>query len=341
MIALSPRMRLRRRILRATFRLPAAVRARLLGPPPRNDRGDRLDPDIQWLLALERRFGPGISRGSVDSARARARTSAALVEGPRRPVDHIEDITVAGRPARAYHPGGRDLPVLLYLHGGGWVVGDLDTHGPLCRRLAVDTGHVVVALHYRRAPEHPFPAGLDDTVAALRELRTTATRVGGTPDHVVVGGDSAGGNLAAAACLVLRDAGEPLPRGQLLIYPATDLGKQTASHAHLAEGFLLERADIDWYEAQYGCTDADEVRVSVLRAPSHAGLPPAIVTTAGFDPLRDEGEAYADALRRDGVEVVELREPHLVHAYTSLDEVVPAADAAVARIADALRAWVR
>jgi acetyl esterase len=337
-LTLGPADRLRRGLLFTSLRVPVSVRLRLTGPPPINDRGQPLDPGTWWVLWLETRFAPGLARGEPEASRRHTRASAALVERDPRPLASVEDLRVAGLPARRYHPGGGPRRLLLYLHGGGWAVGDLDTHDALCRRLAAEVGLVVVSLDYRLAPEHPFPAAVDDGVAALREVQERAGALGGRTDGVLIGGDSAGGNLSAVACQRLRDGGEPLPLGQLLIYPATDLRRAFPSHRTLAHGYFLQKEDMDWFLDQYAAEPLDPA-ASPLLASSLAGLPPAIVTTAGFDPLRDEGEAYARELAHAGVPVVHLHEPGLVHGYVSMETVVPEADAALGRIVDALKAW--
>jgi acetyl esterase len=311
-----------RAALRTALRAPAPLRRRLVGEPPRNDRGVALDRDVHLMLRLEERVFGGLARGEPAAARASMRRAIEIAAS--RPLRcAVRDARVAGVPVRVYGDAG---PPFVYLHGGGWVQGDLDTHDALCRRIAVEAGRVVTSVGYRLAPEHPFPAGLEDVVAVLRAL-----------PGAEVGGDSAGGNLAAAACLVLRDAGDPLPARQVLIYPALDQRRVAPSHRLFARGFLLTAADMDWFQGHYRFGDPLDPRASPLLAPDLRGLPPAVVATAGFDPLRDEGEAYAAALRVAGVPVVHLDEAALVHGYANMDGAVRAADAAVARLVAAIR----
>jgi acetyl esterase/lipase len=284
------------------------------------------------LVHLENRVFGGITRGGPAAARARMRRSVPIVASRPDVALQVADTVADGVPVRIYRPA-HARAVLVYLHGGGWVQGDRDTHDALCRRLAA-ADRVVVSADYRLAPEHPFPAAVDDTVTVLRWARANVATLGS--DRIEVGGDSAGGNLAAVACIVLRDAGLDLPSLQLLIYPGLDQRRLAASHATFAEGFLLTAADIDWFQGHYAAP-VDDVRASPLLADLH-GLPPAIVTTAGFDPLRDEGEAYVAKLRAAGVPVTHLEEASLVHGYANMDGALPAADRAVARIVEALRA---
>ena len=328
--------RVQRRVLRATLRLPRRVRARIAGAPPVNDRGTVLDPETHWVAWLDARLGMAMVHSSVRSAREGMVRAVQVVESAPAEVRSCDDPSVGGVPARRYVPFVQHPPVLVYLHGGGWACGDLRTHDRLCRRLCAEAGYLVISVDYRLAPEHPYPAGRDGCVAALRDVLGRAEELGGDPDRVVVGGDSAGGNIAALACLALRNAGGPLPAHQLLIYPATDLRRLTESYRLFAEGFLLTGAQIDWYLAQYRA-EPEDPGASPLLATSHAGLPPATVVTAGFDPLRDEGEAYVATLEEAGVPVTHLHAADLVHGFANMDGAVPAADRMVGRIVHALR----
>lgn len=335
-----------RSLLRALLALPPALARLRYGDPPRNERGTVLDRDTHVLVWTENhvpaRFGGGgITRATPDHARASMRRSVAIVASRPRAELRVHGARVPGGPAvRVYRPLGDPRPVLVYLHGGGWVQGDLDTHDVLCRRLAAEADRAVVSVDYRLAPEHPYPAGLDDVVRTLRWVRTAD--LGGptlaAAGRVEVGGDSAGGNLAAAACIALRDAGDVLPELQVLVYPGLDQTRSLPSHREFARGFLLTAADIDWFQAHYAVSNLRDPLASPLLAPDLRGLPPAVVTTAGFDPLRDEGEAYVARLREAGVPVVHLDEATLVHGYACMDGVLPEADAAVSRLAAAIRA---
>jgi acetyl esterase/lipase len=245
-----------------------------------------------------------------------------LVDGPSEPV-----------PVRVYTPVEDRGRVVTYLHGGGWVVGDLDTHDPVCRRVANSVGATVVAVDYRLAPEHPHPAPLDDAMAALA---WTAGRYPGRP-HVVAG-DSAGASLAAGAALRARDENGPALAAQLLVYPATDPRMGMPSIRENGEGLFLTRADIAWFYDQYLPTPAGRAEhvVDLLRAPELAGLPPAVVATAEFDPLRDEGDAYAERLRSAAVTVRHVPGPGLIHGYFAFLGVVPEADERSRDVLDAL-----
>ena len=234
---------------------------------------------------------------------------------------------------REYRPSKEEkLPALVYFHGGGWTIGDLDTHDTLCRQLAAGARCAVYSVDYRLAPEHAFPAAVDDCFAAVKW-------VANQHPVVAVGGDSAGGNLAAVVSLLARDAGAPRIAFQLLIYPATDQRCTTPSHARNGEGFLLTRQAIEYFRRNYLPQERDwsDWRASPLLAKSHAGLPPARVITAGYDPLLDEGRAYADKLKAAGV-AVEYREyADMVHGFVLFGGVVDAANAAVADCCAALR----
>lgn len=322
---MSPVLRL---LLRAALALPAPLAKRGGGPPPTNDRGVALDADTWRMVWLNTRLFGGITKATPRAARAAmARSLAIVASRPTHPLDIRDDRVPNGPAVRVYRPAS-PCAVLVYLHGGGWVQGDRDTHDGLCRRLAGEAGRLVVSVDYRLAPEHPFPAAVHDAVAAVRWARALGARI-------EVGGDSAGGNLAAAACIALRDAGEELPALQLLLYPGLDQTRALPSHRTFATGFLLTAHDIDWFQAHYAAPPLDPL-ASPLLAASHAGLPPAIVTTAGFDPLRDEGEAYVARLRAAGISAVHLDESALVHGYAQMDGALPAADRAVRRIVAAL-----
>jgi acetyl esterase len=209
------------------------------------------------------------------------------------------------------------VPAIVYLHGGGWVVGDLDTHDGSCRLLAHESECVVVAVDYRLAPEHPFPAAIDDAVAAYRWVHHHAAELGTEPGRVGVMGDSAGGNLAAVVAQVTRDTDVPAPTAQCLVYPATDALLREASHELFGEGFFLTRAGIEWYRSKYlpDPTDWDSPLASPIEAPDLSGLCPALVVTAGFDPLRDEGRRYAERLEQAGVPVRYRCYDDMVHGF--------------------------
>jgi acetyl esterase len=250
----------------------------------------------------------------------------------------------AGCRARLYRPTPGASALVLYLHGGGWVIGDLDTHDRACRRLASAAGVAVLALDYRRAPEHPWPAAVDDAVAALRWIASGPPALEPAPTAVAIAGDSAGGTVATLACVRLRDEGfRALPRTQALIYANTDLADSGGSVREKGHGFGLDAADIAWFSAQW-VPDASlrsDPRVSPLHAPDLSGLPAAIVVTCEHDPLRDQGEAYARRLQEAGVAVTLRREPGMVHNFMLWDTISPACAAAGDRVAADLKAALR
>ncbi|MGA8745795.1 MAG: alpha/beta hydrolase [Solirubrobacterales bacterium] len=340
--------RLEHRIVRAACRLPPGVQRLMFGSPPTLD-GQILATDIHVLLRLADLAGSrSLTAGGGDPERIRAerRIEARITAGPATPMARVERLELPGPAgklaARLYVPFGlgSDPPALLvYFHGGGWVIGDLDTHDGVCRFLAAHGGVMVLSAGYRLAPEHPFPAAIEDARAAFEWAAAHATELGADPLRIGVGGDSAGANMATVICHLTRDRGGPKPAMQLLIYPATDALSEHPSRRHFANGFLLTAADMDWFQRCYLPDPADEVdpRASVLRARDFSNLPPAYVLTAGFDPLRDEGEAYAARMREAGVRVALRRHPGLIHSFANLTAVCRTARAAMLEAAGALR----
>jgi acetyl esterase len=257
---------------------------------------------------------------------------------PDVPLASLEDRTIPGPdgelPVRISTPpdAGDPPAVVVYLHGGGWVVGDLDTHDRTTQRLAEATGAVVVSVDYRLAPEHTFPCAAEDAHAAVTWAADTYT-----PSHLAVAGDSAGGNLAAVASLMARDRGGPTIDHQLLVYPVTDHSMATESYALNGTDYFLTRTKMAWFWDQYlGDQDRSHPYASPLHADDLSGLPPATVVTAELDPLRDEGEAYADALRAAGVPTESMRADGLFHGFFGLDELLedarPAWEFSVSRL---------
>ena len=277
--------------------------------------------------------------------RQQLRTMVGLMDEPAPALARIEDIRIPGPagdiPARVYATQASSVPrpALAYFHGGGWVQGDLETHHGLCARLALHANAVVVAIDYRLAPEHKFPAAVDDCLAAYRWLRTHGRDVGADTTRVGVGGDSAGGNLSAVVSQLAASAGVPVPTCQALIYPAVDFSLDTESHRELVDGHIIPRDRIEWYGQQYLRTEADkaDLRASPLRATTLAGQPPAMIVTAGFDPLRDEGRAYGEVLRRAGVDVVYREFPGQIHAFVSLTKAIPQGMTCTLEVAEYLR----
>lgn len=346
MPALTLRQRLEFRAARWLPLLSPRTQVRLSGRPPVQIDGQTLEPELQLVLSLiERQGRPPYEQLSLAGARAEMRAGAMVGGGPPVPVAEVRDLTVDGAegPLRARHyvppePGGPH-PLILFFHGGGFVLGDLDSHDAPCRLLCRSAGAHVVSVDYRLAPEHRFPAAVEDGGAALRWAFEEAQRLGADPRRVAVAGDSAGGNIAAVVSHDAARAGERLPALQILIYPATDIAARTRSHDLFDQGFLLIREDMDWFGDQYaGEADKADPRLSIVRAADLAGLPPALVVTAGFDPLRDEGEAYAARLAEAGVAVTMRRHPGLIHGFINMTGVSLTSRDALAELGGTARA---
>src|SRR5579859_4270051 len=286
---------------------------------------------------------PLSEQGAVEARRLQSLRAASLA-GELEQVAHIEDGSLPGPGGqisfRLYSPApDRTLPVLLYMHGGGWVVGDLDTHDSVCRALARRAECVVLALDYRLAPENPFPAAVEDAWAGLSWLRDHATDVGADGGRIAVGGDSSGGNLSAVLAQRSRDRGGPRLSAQVLIYPVTDCDFDTRSYREAATGYGLTRDSMLWYWNQYLPDEAKRVSpdASPLRATDLSGLPPALIITCKLDPLASEGAAYAEALRSAGVRVEHIHEPDMIHGYIRMAGVVSRARKSWDEIAKFLR----
>lgn len=314
------------RATQALMNLPLPLVRRINGEPVVID-GQALDPYVQLMLASADRI-PGVSgigESSEDIATRRAQNVAAARLGmPRATRVHTVDRDIPGPagplPIRIYRADDAPArpPALVYFHGGGWVVGSLDSHDGDCRMLARITGAVVVAVDYRLAPEHPYPAAPDDATAAFEWVSKNSADLGTQPGRVAVMGDSAGANLAIVVATRARDGGSvPPPIAQALVYPATDMRLTSLSHELFDTGFFLTHDDMVWFRDHYlpPGMDLEHPEVSPLLAPRVAGLPPTRIWTAGFDPLRDEGEAYAERLRAAGVPVQLRREPAMIHGF--------------------------
>jgi acetyl esterase len=289
-----------------------------------------------YIIAIREAAAPPAREQGVAVVRAGSvRRAAARPAGPELPA--IVDLTVAGDPdvpVRLYRSRLDPQPLLVYFHGGGWTIGDLDTHDRICRRLALAAGVAVLAVDYRLGPENPWPAAVDDALTVFRWARSEAPTLVGSP-LVGVAGDSAGGNIAALCCLGLRDAGEPQPAAQVLIYPNTDLTFAQPSVKEKAIGWGLDSDDAIWFAEQW-VSDPElrkNPRVSPLLEPDLSALAPAIVVTAEHDPLRDEGNVYAAALASAGVPVVHRVELGHVHGFLGLETVSDAAAEAATRLA--------
>lgn len=301
-----------------------------------------LDPGTKAMLDQLAQMGGPTSRevGAVQSREMYKLMSA--LDGEPVDVQRVEDVTIDGLPARLYAASTAPArPILVWYHGGGFTIGDLDTADRTCRKLAAGSGATVVSIDYRLSPEHPFPAAADDCFTALRWIASNADTLGGDASRIAVGGDSAGGNLAAVVAVQARDEGVPL-RYQLLVYPVTDCTMSAASYKENGEGLLLTADTMDWFIGNYlgGGADPKDPRLSPLFTDNLDGVARAIVITAEFDPLRDEGEAYADRLRDAGVDVETRRFDGQVHGFFNLSTITPAAtealELATARLKTAL-----
>jgi acetyl esterase len=294
-----------------------------------------------FLDMLAAAGGPGLNELPLDEAR---KVPYQMIElgGPEEPVAQLDTRIIPGPvqiPVRVYRPSlARDLPGLVYFHGGGFVICNLDTHDRECRSLANASGCVVISVDYRLAPEHKFPAAADDAYNATRYVAEHAAEFGVDPNRIAVGGDSAGGNLATVVALMARDRGGPSLKFQLLIYPVTDFDDDSPSMREYGDNHFLTRPLMDWFADQY-VAPAD--RRTAYAAPHYAtdyrGLPPAMVITGECDPLRDQGEAYAAKLRSAGVEVVHKRYEGMIHPFVSLAGIVDGGRVAIAESASALR----
>jgi acetyl esterase len=311
-----------------------------------------LDPQCRAVIDLVIKSGrPAYHTLSPKDARQLFRETRPASTPTPPEIGAVNDLLAEGPtgavPVRIYRPVGAAadalLPGLVYFHGGGWVIGDLETHDVLCRQLTAEARVSVVAVDYRLAPEHKFPAAADDAWAATRWLVANAARLGIDAKRLAVGGDSAGGNLAAVVALMARDAGAPSIACQVLLYPVTDASTESPSYRAFADGYLLTLDSMRWFIDHYLASNdqANDWRVSPLRAASLAGLPPTLILTAGFDPLRDEGEAYARALRDAGVRVDYSCYGGMIHGFVPMGRLIDAGNRAVAHIAASLREALR
>jgi acetyl esterase len=311
-----------------------------------------LDPQVQAVLEMVVKAGrPAYHTLSPKEARQLfIETRPASTPTPPE-IGSVKNLTADGPhgaiPLRIYRPAGvpdaTRLPVYVYFHGGGWVIGNLETHDVVCRQLTAASGTSVVSVDYRLAPEHKFPAAVDDAWAATRWVVAHAGELGLDAGRLAVGGDSAGGNLAAVVALMARDAGGPAIGLQILIYPVTDVMRETRSYDDFADGYMLTRESMRWFKAHYlrSKDDASDWRASPLRAPSLAGLPRALIVTAGHDPLRDEGEFYAGRLRDAGVSVDYICYGGMIHGFVPMGRLIDTGIRAVAHVGASLREALR
>lgn len=326
--------------VRGALALPERLQRVLAGRPVVVD-GQTLATETQLLLRLQRAARePAVESLPIPQGR-RALVKQSVLVGGDQPIGAVHEVSVAGLPARFYEPSGADgaSPLLVFFHGGGWVYGDLESHDAVCRFLAERAGVRVIAVDYRLAPEAPFPAAYDDCVSAYADILERADEWQIDRARVAVGGDSAGANLATLVAIEAARQGWSCAF-QLLVYPGTDMTGSAASRATFADGFYLTKQFMDLARASYTPDEAQwtDPRVSPLFADLPPGLAPAFVATAGFDPLRDEGEAYAEHLRSAGVEVEQVRYPGMIHGFFNMVGVGREARTAVGEIADVLRA---
>jgi len=307
-----------------------------------------LDHDAEILLKMIREANrPTFESVGAVAARDLYMAGRKALSPDPMPIADTRDVAIPGPggpiAARVYRSAKNGtLPVLVFFHGGGWVVGNIDSHEAMCRHLANRAECAVLSVDYRMGPEHKFPAAVEDCFAATAWTADNGASLGVDPGRLAIGGDSAGGNLAAVVSLLARDKGAPRIAYQVLIYPATDAAMRHDSVARYAEGYVLTRATMRWFYEQYLRTpdDAADWRVSPLLAPDLSRLPPAYVLTAGYDPLCDEGDAYAARLAAAGVPVTHRRFPGQVHGFVTNGRVIRAAETALDEVAAALKsAW--
>ena len=309
-----------------------------------------LHPQAKALLALiEQRGVPPLHTLSPADARRMYLERRHLTQPPPPEVAEVKPLQAQGprdaialrlyRPLAPGRQGSTALPVLVFFHGGGWVIGDLDSHDTFCRELANGAGIAVVAVDYRLGPEHPFPAAVDDCVAATRWVHAQAAALGLDPARMAVGGDSAGGNLAAVVALAVREDAQLKLAYQLLIYPATDQRRTAASHTQNGQGYLLTQDPMAYFHDHYITRPEHDTdwRASPLQHGNLAGLPPALVLTAGYDPLRDEGLQYAQALTEAGNRATHICFERQIHGFILMGRVIDEANVAVAICAAELR----
>jgi acetyl esterase/lipase len=331
-------------ILKLILSLPSPILRAMSGGGVVYKGGRTLDPRFQFFAHAAKKLPPMSSLTPAEAVAGSARGLAA-VQGPLEPGVRTESLSVEGPngpiPCRAYRPEAQDVhaPLIVYAHMGGGVIGDLDTCHAFCSILARIVRTAVISVDYRLAPDHKFPAGLEDVLAAYRWARDNTARFGASAAPPAIGGDSMGGNFSAIVAQEMKRKGEPQPSAQILIYPAVDVASETPSMTTFGDAYPLTRETMEWFMGHYMGADADpaDPRLSPDRTEDLSGLAPAVIATAGFDPLTDQGEAYAKRLQAAGVPVRYRRYDSLAHAFTAFTGAIPAADAACREIASLVR----
>ena len=331
-------------ILKVILSLPSPILRAMSGGGVVYKGGRTLDPRFQFFAHAAKKLPPMSSLSPAEAVAGSARGLAA-VQGPLEPGVRTESLSIEGPngaiPCRAYRPELQDsaAPLIVYAHMGGGVIGDLETCHAFCSILARICRTAVVSVDYRLAPDHKFPAGLEDVLAAYRWARDNTARFGAAPVPPAIGGDSMGGNFAAIVAQEMKRKGEPQPAVQILIYPAVDVASETPSMTTYADAYPLTRATMDWFMGHYMGADADpaDPRLSPDKTQDLSGLAPAVIATAGFDPLVDQGEAYAKRLQAAGAPVAYRCYDSLAHGFTAFTGAIPAADGACREIAGLVR----
>lgn len=339
--------RLERAVAQFMFKRSPKTKVRLAGGKPIELDGNTLHPDLQLTLFMRKLASGGderVARNGVSAARRLNRRESLLYQGPEIAVGAVHDLVIGATQQKARHyaptapPGSPRAPLLVFFHGGGFVIGDLDTHDAPCRFLCKHAGVHVLSVEYRLSPEAPFPTAVNDALEGYRFAVAHAEALGADPARIGVAGDSAGGNLSAVVAQLTR--GERAPDFAVLIYPAVDRSKPYRSQELFGQGFLLTRDDIAFFDEQYFGGDPAarrDPRLSPLLAEDLSGLCPSVVITAGFDPLRDEGAAYAGALEKAGNRVTLRCERDMIHGFFNMSGTSAACAEALQRIADDVR----